>query len=594
MNKRVHLGLILVFVLFLSELRGQIFDQVGENDALQCSQGFNFNKDGDGNFYKIVKLDKDSEIIDSIYLLKIRPTGDTAWKVRTTAHSTWQLAVGKDGNSYIAATEDFYLTPFFSKYNKDGILVWKRYGKAMKDYPGFISLLQLKTDSIGNLYVRGSISGGFTFGETFSLKTKTGGIEQESVFILKIDSDGNFKWGKIPQSDYKGYSAPLASYHVDKYQNVYLYAAYSTTTDLEGQKIFPMSNGKGRSYFLVKYNSLGVLKWVSIAGPDFSTSEIGQICTDDSNNVFINGKFVMEENISGVFGGNILGPFNTGGDEILSSHPFSARINQSRGPGILYRINCGGPELQALPINWLEDTQDRPSQYFYYTTANHTTGTFFQWNRENKTDAPKDVFGPQRYLIDWGARLEYDFPITPGLYRVNLYFAEKPEDPGHAIGTRVFDVQIGDQTVLENFDIYATSGLNANKQSLLLYIESPLLELKFKRKVGNPQINGIEIATLNFDGSVLSSINDPSSPINKVMTGYVYTLNEALYINTKSNAEGFVAVEMYDCTGKIFYKQEALARGGIIEIPYQSMSAKPNSSLFLIKVDGRTYKFAAQ
>ncbi|MBO9698896.1 MAG: hypothetical protein J7604_01740 [Sporocytophaga sp.] len=593
MNKRA-LGLVIVFLLFLSELRGQIFDQVGENDALQCSQEFNFNKDGEGNFYKIVKLDKESDIIDSIYLLKIRPTGDTAWKVRTTAHNTWQLAVGKDGSSYLAATEDFYLTPFFSKYNKDGILVWKKYGKAMKDYPGFISLLQLKTDSIGNLYVRGSISGGFIFGETLSIKTKTGGIEQENVFILKIDSDGNFKWGKIPQSDYKGYSTTLSAYHIDKYQNVYLYAAYSTTTDLEGQKIFPITNGKGRSYFLAKYNSSGLLKWVSIAGADFSTSEIGQICTDDSNNVFINGKFVMEENISGVFGGNVLGPFNTGGDEILSSHPFSARINQSRGPGILYRINCGGPELQASPINWQEDTQDKPCPYFYYTTANHTTGTFYQWNRENNTDAPKDVFGPQRYLISWGTRLEYDFPITPGLYRVNLYFAEKPEDSGHAVGARVFDVQIGDQTVLEDFDIFATSGLNANKQSVLLYVESSMLELKFKRKVGNPQINGIEIATLNFDGSVLSSVDNPSSQSSEGKAGYVYIMNESLYINTKNNDEGFVPVEIYDYTGKTFYKQEVFAKTGIIEIPYQSMSAKPTSGLFLVKVDGRTYKFIGQ
>lgn len=593
MNKRT-LGLVLVFLLFLSKLSAQIFDQAGENDAIQCSETFNFNKDGDGNFYKIVKLDKNSAIIDSVYLLKIRPTGDTAWKVRTTAHSTWQLTVGKDGNSYIAATEDFYLTPFFSKYNKDGILMWKRYGKTMKDYPGFISLNQLKTDNIGNLYARGSISGGYAFGETLTIKTKTGGIEQESVFILKIDSDGNFKWGKIPQSEYNGYALPLASYHIDKYQNVYLYAAFSTPTDLEGLKIFPISNGKGRSYFLAKYNSFGSLKWVSLAGPDFSASEIGQICTDDSNNVFINGKFVMEENISGVFGGNVLGPFNTGGDEILSSHPFSARINQTRDPGILYRINCGGPELHDAPINWQEDTQDNPCPYFYYTAANHTTGTFYQWNRENKTGAPKDLFGPQRYLINWGTRLEYDFPINPGLYKVNLYFAEKPEDPVHAVGARVFDVQIGDQTVLENFDIYATSGLNANKQSVLLYVESSTLELKFKRKVGNPQINGIEIATLNFDGSVLSSINNPSMSTYENEGGYVYTQNESLYINTKNNDEGLVPVEIYDYAGKIFFKEEVVARKGIIEIPNKLMSMKPTSGLFLVKVNGKTYKFTEQ
>ncbi len=76
--------------------------------------------------------------------------------------------------------------------------------------------------------------------------------------------------------------------------------------------------------------------------------------------------------------------------------------------------------------------------------------------------------------------------------------------------------------------------------------------------------------------------------------GYIYTLNESLYINTKNNDEGFVPVEICDFTGRTFYKQEVFAKTGTIEIPYQSMYAKPTSGLFLVKVNGRTYKFLGQ
>jgi hypothetical protein len=54
-------------------------------------------------------------------------------------------------------------------------------------------------------------------------------------------------------------------------------------------------------------------------------------------------------------------------------------------------------------------------------------------------------------------------PLTPGAYRVRLYFAEVYWGPGCAgggpgVGARVFDIALEGATVLQNFDIFKEGG----------------------------------------------------------------------------------------------------------------------------------------
>jgi glucose/arabinose dehydrogenase len=146
----------------------------------------------------------------------------------------------------------------------------------------------------------------------------------------------------------------------------------------------------------------------------------------------------------------------------------------------VYRINTGGPSYtDSLGQAWLADEGFNAGNVFETgaTISNTDDPTLFQSER-------------------WGTQLLYSLPVPGELYRVTLYFADI--FPGtHAVGARVFDVEIGGHVVFEDVDIFAeVGGLAALVKTADVHAHDGVLEIKFLQKIQNPKISAIEVHEL--------------------------------------------------------------------------------------------------
>jgi hypothetical protein len=191
---------------------------------------------------------------------------------------------------------------------------------------------------------------------------------------------------------------------------------------------------------------------------------------------------------------------------------FAWTVSAAPLPGsTLFRVNAGGPAIAGMPISWSEDQTagapggaaetGLPSPYLDLSgaSADSTFGGPLGVGGTNGTGVPDNLFTTERFSAVAGMvdNLSYDFPVVNGDYTVNLYFAEIFVD-AQTSGFRVFDVMVEGALVLDDFDPFATFGLNAGVQSFNVTVSDQNLDLDFVQDVAqNPAIKAIEIIDNN-------------------------------------------------------------------------------------------------
>jgi hypothetical protein len=160
----------------------------------------------------------------------------------------------------------------------------------------------------------------------------------------------------------------------------------------------------------------------------------------------------------------------------------------------IYRLNTGGNAENDRVLNWVADRQDAPSPYL--VSANSlTTGSSTYGGANNFTDAPANLFGNRRYINATSQPLRYEFPVIPGRYEINLYFNEVMTD--YVPGTRVFDVLLEGETVLDNLDVLAVHGVNTPAQhTFVREVADGTVNFGLNRVNGSAMISGIAIHRL--------------------------------------------------------------------------------------------------
>jgi Malectin domain len=170
-------------------------------------------------------------------------------------------------------------------------------------------------------------------------------------------------------------------------------------------------------------------------------------------------------------------------------------------PEVLYRIDAGGPALQAIDggPDWLGDTSD-PSPY--RNSGSNSAG----WSPVPTVDGtvpastPSAIFDSERW--DPGSHLDgnemhWDFPVPSGTtVQVRLYFANRYTGTS-GVGQRVFDVGVDGTTVLPNFDIVAAAGDQTGTMRSFTETSTGDITIDLTHEVENPLINGIEIVQTN-------------------------------------------------------------------------------------------------
>ncbi len=174
---------------------------------------------------------------------------------------------------------------------------------------------------------------------------------------------------------------------------------------------------------------------------------------------------------------------------------------------ILYRVNAGGDQIDAEPINWSADQaatfthgsakKGNPSPYLTITDELTEDLAFGVpgFTGTNDTGYPNKLFATERFSVSRNKISQtWDFPVSvPGMYTVNLLFAEiweGAQDPGK----RVFDVAVENKVVSEQFDATAAAGWNvALVQSYKVEVTDGNLDIDLLKEIQNPAIKGIEI-----------------------------------------------------------------------------------------------------
>ncbi|MFB9993280.1 NPCBM/NEW2 domain-containing protein [Deinococcus oregonensis] len=175
------------------------------------------------------------------------------------------------------------------------------------------------------------------------------------------------------------------------------------------------------------------------------------------------------------------------------------------------RINAGGPAQTVGGVTW--QACDAVTSCGGLVTGGFAYG---------ETDTVSGVVAPANaalYQTEWTGGVtngtpagqtafEYKVPVTNGDYQVRLHFAELNKS---AVGQRVFDVKVEDQTVLNGFDIFAEAGGlgRAVVKTFPARVSDGVLNLAFVRQVENAKVSAIEILPVAVSaGAVSPSVSE--------------------------------------------------------------------------------------
>ena len=178
---------------------------------------------------------------------------------------------------------------FLSKLNSAGELVWvKKFGSTAADQGRAIAV-----DTLGNVYTTGSFSGTVDFDPGAGTSNLFSG--QDAVFVLKLNSAGEFVWAKQLNESWTSvaYGYSIA---VDSSGNVYTTGNFRGTVDFDpgaGASNLTSAGATGNvDAFVSKLDLTGAFVWVKQFTGTGNKDEFGySIAVDSSGNVYTTGYF---------------------------------------------------------------------------------------------------------------------------------------------------------------------------------------------------------------------------------------------------------------------------------------------------------------
>lgn len=186
-------------------------------------------------------------------------------------------------------------------------------------------------------------------------------------------------------------------------------------------------------------------------------------------------------------------------------------LKPAEGYTYLYRLNCGGDAVtDSYGSEWEQDDSvyshswaERFGMNPFTASQGHITSRIHGLKSSSETSLHAAAHDAQLFqYFRWGRHaLNYQFAVSDGEYRVELYFAEpwlgKHEGAGiDCEGERIFDVAINDSVVVDDLDLWAEAGFaGACKKVVDIKVKGGLLTVSFPEvKVGEAIISAISIA----------------------------------------------------------------------------------------------------
>jgi PKD repeat protein len=164
-------------------------------------------------------------------------------------------------------------------------------------------------------------------------------------------------------------------------------------------------------------------------------------------------------------------------------------------PVPIHRVNVGGPDLAASPLDWAEDSLLNPSPYLISgPTQNGPMSTPFSFDPSVPAGTDLTVFESSRWDHNLGGPgLQWLFPVTVGEpLDVRLYFQQSQNC---TVGYQVFDIVIDGEIVVPSYDINADVGCHVGvMKSFTITPTDTALDIHLVQVSGQlPHLNGIEV-----------------------------------------------------------------------------------------------------
>lgn len=239
----------------------------------------------------------------NVYIQKLDTNGNFLW-VKQMGSSGRDEGISIDlddfGNIYTSGTfqgtvdfdpglGSFLLTSnglkdiFIQKLDSDGNFV---YAKKMGGFSGDL-VRNMKVDNDGNIYITGHFEGTSDFDPGTGTVSLTS-VGDSDVFILKLDSAGEFLW--VKQMGGTGFDLG-SSIATDDLGNVYTVGQFRGTVDFDPSSGSDMLTSEGLGdTFIQKLDPNGNFLWVKRIGGD--RPDVGlSIDVDNSGQIYITGYF---------------------------------------------------------------------------------------------------------------------------------------------------------------------------------------------------------------------------------------------------------------------------------------------------------------
>jgi hypothetical protein len=145
-------------------------------------------------------------------------------------------------------------------------------------------------DSSGNVYTAGSFQGTVDFDPGAGTANLTS-VGSSDVFILKLDSDGNYVWAKSMGGTSGAFVASSSALKIDSTNNIYIVGYFADTADFDpGAGTANLTSAGGFDIFISKFDSDGNYVWAKSMGGTNTDTGTG-IALDSLNNVYATGHF---------------------------------------------------------------------------------------------------------------------------------------------------------------------------------------------------------------------------------------------------------------------------------------------------------------
>lgn len=317
MKTKFFLSTLVFIAISTVGAQGPTFEWAKHMGGSTTDIGYSITTDTDGNIYVTGIFSGTADLnpgtgtanytsngLNDIFIQKLDSNGNLLW-VKTMGSIyedyAFSILVDSNGNIYTigAFPESVDFDPnsgttlltsagsfdiFIQKLDTNGNLLWvKQLGNTHTDY-GY----SLAMDTNGDLFATGFFRGTVDFNPGSGSQNLTS-FGESDIFLLKLDTNGNFIWVKQMGGSASDYGRSITT---DGNNNIYMTGNFEGTVDFDpGTNVYNLTSAGDDDSFVLKLDPNGNLLWARQIGG--SIEERGEsISVDAQGNVYSTGTFM--------------------------------------------------------------------------------------------------------------------------------------------------------------------------------------------------------------------------------------------------------------------------------------------------------------